>query len=252
MARQTARPRSNTERGRASRYRSRAAAGELGKRDTAWLAKYDRTVTDAAQLRSERRAAVQEFAQANPNPGAASNTDRGKASRYNATGWANLSQEQRRWLESYQEARETARRWRGRQRAERRTPRSAQQDADELALALAGWLGGAGELRPTEAGRRSGAASVEASVADPEARWPDGDWVRPDASPHLAGALSRGHAMSVRVLLQTGTTSRWTTVLAYTDNAVLAEDDIAESIDEAADGYAADGIAAVAVIVGPA
>lgn len=179
-----------------------------------------------------------------------------------------LSSAERRWLEKYGDRRiaKAAARAARTKAAQRR---GAMGDAIDIAKRLADWLGG--------------------SYADPKATWREGDeaadfeavWQeRPKAGdpgtaqvtigvdyaideeaptsraalpterPHLAGSLGKGRAMTVRVEMEKDGERRWTTVLAFTPDADLAEYDLFDGIDDAIESYAPDGISAVGVYVG--
>ena len=245
MSRRTTRPRSNSERGRAGRARIKLAAGTLGKRDTAWLGRYDRDVGKAKEAR----------AAAPPLPRAArarSNTERGKASRLRARGRTEpLSAKDARWLQRYRSAVFKAKRIRS-VRAARQRSRSPAEDAGALATAIAEWLGQDSVLQETEAGSLSGGAAVEARLGEPADLEEQPLSGVPDLAPHLTG----GHAMTVRVELLVSESkrapggSRWATILAYTDDPDVAGLDLAVALQEAYDAYRAQGVAAVAVLVG--
>lgn len=238
MPRRLTRPRSNSERGRAGRLRR---ADSIGKADAAWLARYDREVGAYAEARAARPKAPR------GTPRARTNTERGKASRLRSKERdGKLSKAEQKFLDRYSGAVKKAKLTRD-LKAARTRRRSVGGDARALAVALASWLGGAGDVTRHEGAKRSGGASVEVEVAPPAEDVPAGE-------PDLALHLSLGHAMSVRVELTVRGTkkTRWATILAYTDDAVSGSVDVWESLSEAFDGYLATGVGAVAVIVGPA
>lgn len=234
-----ARPRTPTERSRASRLRARERAGaRLTPEEAAWLRAYERAVADARAWR-----------QAHPTPRVPrprTPTERARASRYRAVlaRGGTLTAAQLRWLERY-EATVTAARRARRARAARRRARSAAGDALAAARALAEWLVGAEDAAMSRAQVHSGSSGAWAQV-------PVSAGVLPELgmTPDLVGVLSGSRAMTARVELVTPAGRRWVTVLAYTDDLETAERDIADAIDEAAEAYLASGISAVAVFVG--
>ncbi|MCH8198544.1 MAG: hypothetical protein IIA54_00540 [Chloroflexi bacterium] len=241
--------RTNTERGRASRFAAKLAKGEkLRVKDRRWLERYDRAVVRAEKNRDTiRKSRPRLPAKVRPR----THSERARASelRTKQRSGKTLTKREARKLETHDSAVTRARQARA-ERAARKRKRSPGKDAADIAKRLAGWLGATGEAVVKKMGPRTG-ATVEfdenAPVVDE-----DDNPIYPTGPPDLFGTLSGTRAMTVRVeLLQRNRTTRWTTILAYTDDTGLAAGDIWAALSEAVEAYDAIAVLSSSAIVGP-